>query len=95
MAIPSVPLDSAPTVLTMSEIARELRCSKTHVHNIIEGRVRDLPPLPVIRIGRRVLIRHDALLRWMIWLEKRESEIQRGSGFFIPRDEDLESIGGA
>ena len=87
-------LPSPPAVLTVREVATELRCSKAHVHNIIAGKVHDLPRLPVLRIGRRVLVRHDALARWMRWIEHRELEIQRGSGDFLP-DEDLESIAGA
>jgi len=83
-----------PTVLTVREVARELRCSKAHVHNIISGKVHDLPPLPVLRIGRRVLVRHDTLARWMARIEGRELELMRGSGDFLS-DEDLESIAGA
>ncbi len=90
LSTPSAP----PAVLTVREVARELRCSKAHVHNIISGKVHDLPPLPVLRIGRRVLVRHDALARWIAWIENRELEIQRGSGNFLA-DEDLESIAGA
>lgn len=83
-----------PAVLTVREVATELRCSKAHVHNIIAGKVHDLPPLPVLRIGRRVLVRQDALSRWMTRIEGRELELMRGSGDFLP-DEDLESIAGA
>jgi len=61
------------TVLTVAEAARELRCSKAHVHNIISGRVPHLPPLPVLRIGRRVLIRYEGLKSWMLSVEARES----------------------
>jgi excisionase family DNA binding protein len=81
-------------VLTVREVAAELRCSKAHVHNIIAGKVHDLPPLPVLRIGRRVLVRHDALSHWLTRIEGRELELMRGSGDFLP-DEDLESIAGA
>jgi hypothetical protein len=79
-------------VLTIAEIATELRCSKAHVFNIIHGKVPGLPPLPVLRIGRRLLVRYEALQRWMAWIEGRESEIQRGSGFFLPSDDDMESM---
>ena len=68
--------------LTVSEAARELRCSKAHIHNIIGGRVPNLPPLPVLRIGRRLLIRHDALTQWLMDLERREVEAQKLTGFF-------------
>jgi hypothetical protein len=79
-ARPSIP--SALAVLTVSEAARELRCSKAHIHNIIGGRVPNLPPLPVLRIGRRLLIRHDALTQWVLDLERREVEAQKLTGFF-------------
>jgi hypothetical protein len=82
MAIASVPLSVAPAVLTMTEVARELRCSKAHVHNIVAGKVANLPPLPVLRIGRRVLVRAEGLKRWMSELEAREVEAQKLTGFF-------------
>lgn len=69
-------------VLTLPELARELRCSGTHVRNIIGGRIRGLPPLPVLRIGRRILMRRDALTAWLVSLEQREVEAQRLTGFF-------------
>jgi len=69
-------------VLTLTEVARELRCSKAHLHNIIAGRVRGLPPLPVLRLGRRLLIRADALMQWMLSLEAHEAEGQRLTGLF-------------
>ena len=69
-------------ILTIAEAARELRCSKAHVLNIIHGKVNDLPPLPVLRIGRRVLIRGAALSAWMLAVETRETEARRLSGLF-------------
>ena len=69
-------------ILTVAEAAHELRCSKAHVHNIIHGKVPDLPPLPVLRIGRRVLIRHEALKAWMLSVEAREIEAQKLTGAF-------------
>jgi excisionase family DNA binding protein len=74
---------SAPAVLTVSEVARELRCSKAHVHNIVAGKVPNLPPLPVLRIGRRVLVRFEGLKAWMSELEAREVESQRLPGHFV------------
>lgn len=79
-ARPSIP--SALAVLTVSEAARELRCSKAHIHNIINGKVPNLSPLPVLRIGRRLLVRHDALMQWLMDLERREVEAQKLTGFF-------------
>ena len=74
--------DDSPALLTITEAARKLRCSKTHVHNLIYGKVPNLPPLPVLRIGRRVLIRHDGLKAWMLALEDRDMEAQRLTGLF-------------
>ena len=82
MAVASIPLSIAPAVLTMSEVARELRCSKAHVHNIVAGKVPNLPPLPVLRIGRRVLVRAEGLKAWMSELEAREVEAQKLTGLF-------------
>jgi excisionase family DNA binding protein len=64
------PGSPAPPLLTVAEAARELRCSKGHVHNIIHGKVPDVPPLPILRIGRRVLIRHEGLKAWMLSVEE-------------------------
>ena len=69
-------------ILTIPEAARELRCSKGHLHNIIAGKVDNVPPLPVLRIGRRLLIRYDALMKWLMSLEAREVEEQKLTGFF-------------
>jgi excisionase family DNA binding protein len=59
-------------VLTVAEVAAELRCSKAHLHNAINGKVAGVSPLPAIHMGRRKLIRRSALERW-----KRANE--RGS----------------
>ena len=77
---PPVLPDDRPVLLTIPEAARELRCSKTHVHNLIYGKVPDVPPLPVLHIGRRVLIRHDGLKEWMLAVEAREKEAQKRTG---------------
>jgi excisionase family DNA binding protein len=57
-------------VLTMREAAEVLRCSKAHVSNIINRKVPGLPTLPVVRIGRRLLVRRDALDRWLLSVER-------------------------
>lgn len=51
-------------ILTVSEVAVELRCSKAHVFNAINGKVAGVSPLPAIHMGRRKLIRRSALERW-------------------------------
>jgi hypothetical protein len=69
-------------LLTIAEVARALRCSRTHLCNILAGKVRGLPPLPVLRLGRRLLIRYDALMLWVLSLDSREADGQRLSGLF-------------
>jgi excisionase family DNA binding protein len=51
-------------ILTVSDVALELRCSKTHVHNAIKGKVAGVSQLPAIHMGRRKLIRRSALEQW-------------------------------
>jgi excisionase family DNA binding protein len=70
-AIPSIEapdpasLSSVCQVMTVPEVARELRCSKAHVHNLINGHVRRARPLPSVRIGRRCLVRRWSLDEWI------------------------------
>jgi excisionase family DNA binding protein len=52
-------------ILTTEEVSRELRCSKAHVCNCINGKVKGLPPLPAIALGRRKLVRRSALEAWL------------------------------
>lgn len=66
------------TLLTLKEAAFELRCSKAHLSHIVNGKVAGLPPLPVARIGRRIIIRREALAKWL-W-------IVEGSNGIMPVD---------
>ena len=61
-----------PSILTLKEVSKELRCSKAHLSHIINGKVAGLPPLSVARIGRRVIIRREALLNWLWTIEGRD-----------------------
>ena len=40
-------------MLTVRDVALELRCSVAHVYNVINGKVKNVPRLPIIAIGRR------------------------------------------
>jgi hypothetical protein len=51
-------------ILTATEVAADLRCSKAHVHKLINGTVAGAPPLPAIHIGRRVVVRRSTLELW-------------------------------
>jgi excisionase family DNA binding protein len=52
-------------VLTLDEAAEILRVSSSHLMNLIHGRVRGVPPLPHLSIGRRTLILRESLERWL------------------------------
>jgi len=54
----------------MAEVATLLHCSKAHVCNAVAGKVRGCPPIPAVRLGRRTLVRREAL---KLWIEKSES----------------------
>ena len=52
-------------VLTVAEVAAELRCSKAHVHHLIAGQVRGVRPLPSLWLGRRRLILRASFEDWL------------------------------
>lgn len=52
-------------LLTLTETAAFLRCSKAHASKLAKGMVRGVPPLPVIRLGRRVLVQKTVLFQWL------------------------------
>jgi excisionase family DNA binding protein len=52
-------------VLNVTEVAKLLHCSKAHVCNAINGKVRGVTPLPAISMGRRKLVRRQSLEAWL------------------------------
>jgi len=52
-------------LLTLADVASLLHCSKAHICNIVSGRVRGCPPIPSVSLGRRKLVRREALLAWI------------------------------
>ena len=58
-------LHGLPDLLTLADVSRILRCSKAHVCNLLNGRIRDARPLPCVSVGRRRLIRRASLERWL------------------------------
>ena len=51
-------------ILIISEVARELKCSKAHVYKAIRGEVAGVRCLPVISMGTRRLILRSSLEKW-------------------------------
>ncbi len=58
-------LHTLSQVMTVPEVAQALRCSKAHVHNLINGKVRGAKCLPAVKIGRRCLVRRSTLYEWI------------------------------
>jgi excisionase family DNA binding protein len=52
-------------LLTISEVAKLLHCSKAHVSHALAGRVRGCTPIPSVSLGRRKLVRRESLLQWI------------------------------
>lgn len=52
-------------LLTLARVAELLHCSKAHVSNLIARRVPGCLPLPAIPLGRRKLVRREALQAWI------------------------------
>jgi hypothetical protein len=52
-------------LMTLSEVAAVLHCSKARVCNAVAGRVPGCTPIPSISLGRRKLIRRQTLLSWI------------------------------
>ncbi len=62
---PSTHLLESPEVLTLSEVAEILRCSKAHVCKMVNGQVAGTSQLPAIKLGRRKVVRQATLLGWL------------------------------
>jgi excisionase family DNA binding protein len=60
---------TVPKVLNLTEAAALLRCSRAHLCNIVNGKIRGIPSLPSLRIGRRVLFRRESLEQWLRQIE--------------------------
>lgn len=55
----------ARQILTIEEVAEILRCSRTHVSHVLNGKVRGIPKLTHLAMGRRKLVRREWLEQWM------------------------------
>ncbi len=62
--LPDIP-DPSHRFFTVPEVARELRCSKAHVHNLINGKVRGALPLPALPLGRRRVVLRTSFDEWI------------------------------
>src|ERR1051326_8805460 len=58
-------MENTSNIFTVKEVAEILRCSKTHVANVLSGKVPGIPPLTHLNMGRRKLIRKEWLDHWL------------------------------
>ena len=63
-------------LLTLTAVAELLHCSKAHVSKVVAGRVQGCPPIPAVHLGRRKLVRREAL---RLWIEHNETAMLRGT----------------
>ena len=63
-------------LLTTAQVAALLHISKAHVCNLAAGRVAGCSQLPALRLGRRMLVRRQALREW---IEQSENDKLRSS----------------
>ncbi len=65
MSLPQLTSKNGETeILSVTEVARSLRCSKAHVYNAINGKVSGVSQLPAIPMGRRKLVQRASLEAW-------------------------------
>lgn len=67
-------MEARDEILTAADVAADLRCSKAHVYNVINGKVAGVTPLPAIAMGRRRLVRRSSLERWKGANEQGQSD---------------------
>jgi len=71
-------------ILTATEVAEELRCSKAQVYKLMNGEVRDRTVLPHIAIDRKKVVRRSSLEAW-----KQLNEI----GAILSDDSEMKAVG--
>jgi hypothetical protein len=57
-------------LLTREETMKRLRLKAAHFSKLVNGKVKGLPPLPCVQIGRRQLFREESVQQWIIDVEK-------------------------
>ena len=57
---------SNSSILTAQEVAKELRCSKAHVYQLLNGNIKGLTRLPHLALGRKKVVPRIAFERWKL-----------------------------
>jgi hypothetical protein len=67
-------------LLTLSEVAELLHCSKAHIGKAVAGKVEGCSAIPSISLGRRKLVRRVTLMEWIDRNETNTLIPSSGSG---------------
>jgi len=76
-------MESQKRILTITEVAEVLRCSKTHVKKALNGRVPGVPQMAHLTLGRRKLVPSEWFDEWLsesrrrIEAAARANEVER------------------
>jgi hypothetical protein len=61
---------SETRLLTRVETMGRLRLKSSHFSKVVHGKIKGLPTLPVVQIGRCQFFRPESVERWIIEVEK-------------------------
>jgi hypothetical protein len=68
---------SGDRLLTRDEAMDRLRLKASHFSKLVNGKIKGLPTLPMVTIGRRQLFRAEALDQWILDVENRRCSAAR------------------
>ena len=71
-------------VLTVSEVASELRCSKAQIYRLMNGDVDGLTPLPTLPLGPKKVVMRASLEAWKIANERNRA--------IVPNDPEVDAV---
>lgn len=80
-------MNNVDAILTVAEVAADLRCSKAQIYKVIRGEVAGVSQLPSIPIGRRRVVRRNALERW-----KRTNETGSALHGMLPESSEVSPL---
>jgi len=64
------------SILTREETMARLRLKPAHFSKLVNGRIKGLPPLACLRIGRRQLFRDETVEQWARDVEAQCSTVR-------------------
>ena len=65
--------NTAEQLLDRKEAMAVIRLKAAHFSKLVNGKIKGLPPLACVRIGRRQLFRSETLRRWILDVEAQSA----------------------